>query len=236
MTATVLFQVDDKQGHCETQLWGVPWSEDQFIEQMVKFGHPMTVKSGLPQVLQSTIDFYKENNLQQRLQYRASKLGFWLTCLVDLKEQEEGLKSSMDAEVAQILKDKNILVWEEMLRSVDYPDMGVVEELRGGTDLVGTVGKTGLWPTKFQPALVALDELRDIAKRDRAGLQQQFSGAGGADLIVPVWDKTMEEVASGMLEGPIALEDIPSDHPLSRRFGIQQGAKVRCIDDFLDHQ
>ena len=61
----------DKQGHCETQLWGVPWSEDEFIEQMVKFGHPMTVKSGLPEVLQSTIEFYTENNLQQRLQYRA---------------------------------------------------------------------------------------------------------------------------------------------------------------------
>ena len=42
----------------------------------------------------------------------------------------------------------------------------------------------------------------------------------------------MEEVASGMLEGPIALEDIPSDHPLSRRFGIRQGAEVRRIDDF----
>ena len=104
----------------------------------------------------------------------------------------------MDAEVAQILKDKNILVWEEMLRSVDYPDMGVVEELRGGTGLVGAVGKTGLWSTKFQPALVALDELHDIAKRDRAGLQQQFNCAGGADLIVPVWDKTKEEVASGI--------------------------------------
>ena len=104
--------------------------------------------------------------------YRASKLGFWLRRLVDLKEQEVVLKSSMDAEVAQILKDKNILVWEEMLRSVDDPDMGVVEELRGGTDLVGAVGKTGLWPTKFQPALVTLDELYDIAKRDRAGLQQ----------------------------------------------------------------
>ena len=36
---------------------------------------------------------------------------------------------------------------------------------------------------------------------------------------------------SGILEGPIAFKDTP-DYPLSRRFGIQQGAKVRCIDDF----
>ena len=42
----------------------------------------------------------------------------------------------------------------------------------------------------------------------------------------------MDEVNSGLLEGPIDLKDIPLDCPLSRRFGIQQGAKVRCIDDF----
>ena len=221
-----------RPGTCETQLWGVPWSEDQFIEQMVKFGHPTTVKSGLPEVLQSTIEFYQATSLQERLQYRAPKLGFWLRRLVALKEPERALKSSMDSEVSQILKDKNLLLWEEMLRAVDYPDMGVVRELRDGTDLVGPVERTGLWPSKFQPALVTVTELHDIAVRERAGLQQQFSNQARNEFIVPVWEKTMDEVRAGLLDGPIALEHIPSDCPLSRRFGIQQGLKVRCMDDF----
>ena len=42
----------------------------------------------------------------------------------------------------------------------------------------------------------------------------------------------MDEVQTGVLEGPIDLQDIAVDCPLSRRFGIEQGAKVRCIDDF----
>jgi hypothetical protein len=160
----------DRPGTCETQVWGVPWS-DQFIEQMVKFGHPTTVKSGLPEVLQSTIKFYHETSLHEHLQYRASKLGFWLRRLVELKDDERKLKASMDSEVAQILKDKNLLLWEEMLKSksVDCPDMGVVDEMRNGTDLAGTVEKTGLWPKKIQLAL----ELHDIAARERAGLRQQ---------------------------------------------------------------
>ena len=66
-------------GTCETQLWGVPWSEDQFIEQMVKFGHPTTVKSGLPEVLQSTIEFYQATNLQERLQVQSIQAGFLVT-------------------------------------------------------------------------------------------------------------------------------------------------------------
>ena len=40
----------------------------------------------------------------------------------------------------------------------------------------------------------------------------------------------MEEVDAGTLIGPIGLSDVPLDHPLSKRFGIMQGQKVRCIE------
>ena len=222
----------EKHGNCETQTWGIPWTEEQFIEQMVKFGHPTNVSAGLPEVLQSTIGFYRDTTLQERLKYRAEKLGFWLKRLVALKQQECELKASMDGEVAQILRDKNILLWQEMLASVEYPDMDVVEEMKSGTDLVGPAPRTGLWPQKFQPSLVTLEELSDLAVRDRAGLQQQFSSVSGADHVNEVWEKTMDEVRAGLLEGPLDLADVPANYPLSRRFGIQQGNKVRCIDDF----
>ena len=190
------------------------------------------VSAGLPEVLQSTIGFYRDTTLQERLKYRAEKLGFWLKRVVALKQQECELKASMDGEVAQILRDKNILLWQEMLASVEYPDMDVVEEMKSGTDLVGPAPRTGLWPQKFQPSLVTLEELCDLAVRDRAGLQQQFSNVSGADHVNEVWEKTMDEVRAGLLEGPLDLADVPTNYPLSRRFGIQQGNKVRCIDDF----
>ena len=110
--------------------------------------------------------------------------------------------------------------------------MSVVSELRDGTDLVGCTPKTGLWPSKFQPASITLDELHDIARKERSCLSQQFAGVCEGALIEQVWNKTMEEVDAGALVGPIHLEDIPTNYPLSRRFGIQQGMKLRCIDDF----
>ena len=222
----------DSQENCVTQVWGVPWSEEQFIEQMVKFGHPTNVSSGLPEVLQSAIEFYKVSSLHERLHYRAERLGFWLRRLSELKESEEKLKSAMDSEVAQILRNKNILLWEEMLKAVQYPDMGVVQEFRDGTDLIGDVERTHIWPTKFQPAVITVAELHNLAVRDRAGLQQQFSGNIPAELTQAVWDKTLDEVKAGLLEGPLCLDDVPTHYPLSRRFGIQQNGKVRCIDDF----
>ena len=138
----------------------------------------------------------------------------------------------MDEEVVKIVRQKNLLLWEEMLKAVDYPDMGVVEEMKNGTELVGCIAKTGIWPTKFQPASVGLDELRDIACRERNGLAAQFTGLCDGDIGDQVWQKTLQEVETGALVGPIPLDQVPPEYPLSRRFGIRQGAKVRCIDDF----
>ena len=43
---------------------------------------------------------------------------------------------------------------------------------------------------------------------------------------------TLAEVQSGFLTGPIELDQVPPHIPLSKRFGIKQGAKTRCVDDF----
>ena len=221
-----------KPGGCETQVWGVPWTEEQFIQQMVTFGHPSTLQSGIPAALKEVIRKYKETDAHQRISYRASKLGFWLKRMAELKEQEKQLKASMDGDVASVLERKNILLWEAMLNAVEYPDMGVVKEFTRGTDLVGEVEKTGLWPAKFQPAVIGVDELCSIAAMERGALSEQFKGCTDSELTRQVWTKTLEEVSSGALVGPIPLGDIAQDTPLSRRFGIQQGSKVRCIDDY----
>ena len=63
-------------------------------QQMVKFGHPTTVK-GLPEVLQSTIEFY-QLTLQVCANLCSTELPSWVVRrLVDLKG--------------------NLLLWEEML-------------------------------------------------------------------------------------------------------------------------
>jgi len=219
-----------RSGVCSTQVWGVPWSEEAFVQQMVKFGHPATLQSCLPDVLKEAVDRYNTMDAQQRISYRACKLGFWLKRLAELRSDEKALKQSMDAEVAAVLDSKNILLWESMLKAVDYPDLGVVAELSQGSELIGCVERTGLWPSKFSPATVTVDELHKVASMERSVLHQQFAGA--APHGDEVWRKTMEEVEAGTLVGPIKLSDVPESYPLSKRFGIQQGPKLRCIDDF----
>jgi hypothetical protein len=138
----------------------------------------------------------------------------------------------MDADVPDILQKKSILLRKTMLASVEHPDMAVVDEFISGSELVGCVDKTGMWPPKFQPVTISFDELRDVARLERKEIGQQFVGFGDEQLLEKVWMKTLGETEAGALVGPINLDDVPDTFPLNRRFGKVQDQKVKCIDDY----
>ena len=117
-----------------------------------------------------------------------------------------------------------------MLQATNYEDMGVVDEFLCGTSLVGGAPTARLWPAKFTPATMSVGELHATARRERA----QGVKAIGMDpsMVQTVWEQTLAEVQSGFLIGPIELDQVPPHIPLSKGFGIKQGAKTRCVDDF----
>ena len=52
------------------------------------------------------------------------------------------------------------------------------------------------------------------------------------DTLNAVWNQTLDEVEAGELSGPYHVEQVPQEYPLSKRFGIKQSSKVRCVDEF----
>ena len=92
-------EVDSRSGACETQVRGIPWTEEQF-------SNPATVKAGLPEALQDTVEFYQCTERHERVEHRASKLGFWLRRLHALKADEAKLKEGMDCDVARVIRQK----------------------------------------------------------------------------------------------------------------------------------
>ena len=219
-------------GETVTQTWGIPWTDLQFVEQAQLFGHPASLHSALPEVMLETINRYATMTAAERIQHRTSCLGHWIRRLKELKTDEAEFKGSLDKDVQVVLKGKNLLVWKEMLKSVGYHDMGVFDELAFGTHLIGEIEPTGIWPKRFQPQTVTEDDLQLIAKKERALLVDRELPAQDSELCEEVWNQTLAEVETGALVGPLEVESIPECCPLSRRFGIKQGNKVRCVDDF----
>ena len=214
------------------QTWGVPWEPDAFVEEVVKAGHPMEMSTFLPPRLQSLLSTYKSMNSSERAANRLSAVKFWLKRAMELKGDEMNFQNDLDPAVAGVLRGKRILLWKQMLESIQYEDMEVVNEFSNGTKLVGEAQTTGLWPKKFKPASLTEKDLSTISASQRSVLTYKSFEFMDEEIMNAVWNQTMEEVDAGELSGPYDVEQIPQEYPLSKRFGIKQSMKVRCVDDF----
>ena len=150
--------------------------------------------------------------------------GFWAPIATE--------HGSLGVEAA--VRGKRICLFEEMLKHYGYPDLGVVEELKAGASLTGDVTETGMLPFKFTPALLTDDALRVHSALRREQILAEPRGSGDPEVDKAVWDQTLVEKEQGWLRGPIPLENVPSNSPTSRRFGLRQKHKIRLIDDFSE--
>ena len=140
-----------------------PWSSLEFVKQAVKAGHPSQLDACLPMRLKLLSQKFRVVPLLERCRHRIHKTKFWMDRMAVLKSQEKILKASVRKDIRLVLADKNILLWKEMLQSINYQDMGVVEEFTSGTALVGSAPITGWWPAKFSHSanFTILPEERD---------------------------------------------------------------------------
>ena len=86
---------------------------------------------------------------------------------MDLKNDERDFHDRLHPDVAKVLYGKRILLWQQMLESIGYEDMGVLKKFATGTPLVGKSEVTGLWPRKFKPASMTATDLGTIAAAQR---------------------------------------------------------------------
>ncbi len=215
------------------QTWGIPWTPQEFVKQAARAKHPMQLDQLLPKRLREVIVVYKKSSVQERIIQRTSRLGFWVNRAKELSTAEVEFHASLHPNVASVLKGKRLLLLKEMINSINYEDVAVFDEFTQGSMLVGSSQVSGLWPLKFTPATMTLTELAVNSQKERGMLEQHRPLVDQDDeLLRSVWSQTMDETETGALVGPIKLQEVDQSTPLSRRFGIRQGGKIRCVDDF----
>ena len=148
------------------------------------------------------------------------------------EERESQLRADMSARLSDAVKCKRLAVFEAMLHECEFPDAGVLDELKDGADLVGSVPRTGMLPTKFKPALLTLSGLASLAAKMRSVVQFSTGSSGDQEIDNAVYEQTLQEVQCGWLSGPLKWSDVDTSWPVSKRFGLKQKHKVRLIDDF----
>jgi len=62
----------------QLQVWGTPWTPDEFVDMSVKAGHPAKLQSFLPPILLDCIGKSLKQSCSQRMTHRAQALKYWL--------------------------------------------------------------------------------------------------------------------------------------------------------------
>ena len=116
---------------------------------------------------------------------------------------------------------------------MDIRDLGVVEEVARGTELLGQVPLTGVFEQSFKPAAATPEQVQARAGANREKVLGALRSQGRLDKEVK--DKSLKEVAEGWLTGPVKKDQLKENSLVSRRFGLEQGMgenrKVRLVDD-----
>ena len=150
------------------QAWGVPFTPQEFVATACQEGHPKSFENLLPPVLKEAIHSSKtHNSLGDLVELRAQWFKRLVSYAKTLEAQEVELKAGLTDHMSRILAPKRILLWAEMLKEANYPDMGVVNELMYGTELVGSVPASGIFEAKFKPAEMSVEQLRSMSFADR---------------------------------------------------------------------
>ena len=84
----------------------------------------------------------------------------------------------------------------------------------------------------FKPALISTSLLQDKSVDISSAILTSTVSSGSQECDEFVYAETLKEVSKGWLQGPIQKSDLEKGFSISRRFGLWQKTKYRCIDDF----
>ena len=219
-----------KEGESLAELaWGIPFSEDQFIEKAVAAGHPRMLSALLPAALERSVEINASTSLQDLASMRLSWFKRWSARAKELAPFEKELHGSMPHSRAAVLQGKRILLYEELLQRYGYPDPSVVSLMKHGVDLEGQVPTSGVFPPSFRPAGKSLDMIAQEAPSLRKSAIEEASKPSPHDEIIA--EKTREEELKGWVSEPMDPASLQDDALINRRFAIIQKGKPRVIDD-----
>ena len=220
---------------------GVKWNPAEFVEQAKKLTHPFDKPVKLAPSTASAMLAIATLGPTEVKRLRNESIAWYARRKADLKEEEAKLHASLPINTEKVVKDKHILLFQEMLNDIGYDDMSVVFLLTLGTKIVGLLSRVGIWRPCDQSPKCSTGAVLAGAELAKAKLRKEDTRHNGDDKVTKaVLEATKDDIEAGVLEGPyseLELDAILGSKAWvpARRFGITQGKKVRPIDDFSEN-
>jgi hypothetical protein len=125
--------------------FGVPWSEQEFLDQALSLKHPFGRESDALDVVRFAIDKCLINGAASTIAHRLAALSYWKQRKADLEPRERNLHFCLPMSSRAVLKGKSILLLGEMLASIDYPDTRLMTDICSGFPVVGDLPRSNMF-------------------------------------------------------------------------------------------
>lgn len=212
--------------------FGLPWSIEEFIKKACSSGHPRHFCNQIPEELNIAIQKHIDWNDAQISKFRADWCKHWLKRATELEKLEAQDRATRPEHVQRATRFKRLLLTEEILKSIDYPDVEALSILRCGSTIAGDIAASPLFRSQYKPCLTTVAQLEKSAKQRNEAILKMTKSSGDESLDLAVVAETEEELRRGWTVGPLSVDQLPQGAVISRRFPLQQGQKIRMIDDY----
>ena len=115
-----------------------------------------------------------------------------------------------------------MILAEEILKSIEFPDLEALDILRKGSTLAGDIARCPVFDDQFRPCLMTLKQLeKGAAKRNQAVLAMTTS-SGDVETDLTLLQETRAELSKGWARGPFKLQDLPEGAVISSSLWCSQ--------------
>ena len=122
---------DGRTGLSRIEL-GLPWSTEEFTRLALECQHPFDKDVKVPPAVAKAMASIAKLGPSGIAKKREATLSYWKDRKAALSQQDKELKAKLDPEVQKVIQPKAVLLFAEMLESIHYDDMAVVELLTTG--------------------------------------------------------------------------------------------------------
>ena len=194
--------------------FGIYRTPSSWIKEAKLIEHPFDVYHAVPdQLLRVLFDFLTLGPATI-MKKRNALLNKWIGWAAEMNVQESHLKSSMEAGVREILKDKRVLLLKRIASDIGWVDMKFFDELCEGFRLTGLQEPSGVFPMEPRPMEFSPEELDDAMKFLRPALLGKVKSTSVNGDTALLWNLTLEEANNKhWLDGPLSPEAVTARRP-----------------------
>ena len=219
---------------------GIYRTPQQFAEAASSLVHPIDMDAPIPDCLKRNIFFILCNPPEALAKFRLERIKEISLLGKQLLSKNEELVRDLPPAAKKILANRNLALFDALINNSDYPDKQLVPDIIKGMQLTGNAPKSEFFEPKLRMASIDANQLKSSAVWMRRATAGKVS-ANDPIIDESVWKQTLDEASEekGWLSGPFTEEEVSArlghdNWICSRRFGVDQGNKIRCIDDFSE--